>query len=111
MYELILHICINQQVYNLMKQDSYPRFLKSDIFKNSLVNKMERKLPDPNVSMNTKGGVIETVKGGSLHRHFKYWSKTEKNNNEKQDNGQNSWIRKRVDSINSILGWKSRNRH
>ena len=39
--QLLIFMILNTQVYTLMKFDSYPRFLKSDVYRQSLVADLE----------------------------------------------------------------------
>ena len=98
-----------------MKQDSYSRFLKSDLYKNRLLNNMEKKMQDLRVSMDTKGDSAQEKKCGSLQRHFKNWTTTvnytRTDNRENEENHGNSWIRRRMDSMSNILKRNKRNRH
>lgn len=103
------------QIYHLMKQDSYPRFLKSDLYKTCLLNNMDNKSQDRRVSMDTKGDNTPGNKSTTLHRHFKYWNRNkirnQSENNDKEDSHNNSWIRRKVDSINSIFKRTNRITH
>lgn len=103
------------KTFYLMKQDSYSRFLKSDLYKNRLMINMEKKMQDLRISMDTKGDSAQEKKGGSLQRHFKNWTTTvnytRTDNRENEENHGNSWIRRRMDSMSNILKRNKRNRH
>ena len=95
-----------KQIFNLMKFDSYPRFLKSTLYKQCLSGEAERPLPDAGLllqppSLNTPTKLKKSLSNAEDRRRKSLLPWHRKNRSKSKDRGETEYIQKRSDIITS----------